>query len=154
MGVRMVVLSLLIGKLDAAVTTTGFRSGAVSPAPGDRLTLLFGDGRGGFRRSDIAQKTGRTWFVAIGDVNGDRQPDLVTTHVDSALVSVLLGDGRGNFAEAGGSPFQLGQQAWYVGLVDLNRDGRADLVAAAKCRRCVAAATRRQRVRQSGGSCV
>jgi len=57
---------LLIGKLDAAVTTTGFRSGAVSPAPGDRLTLLFGDGRGGFRRSDIAQKTGRTWFVAIG----------------------------------------------------------------------------------------
>jgi FG-GAP-like repeat len=56
---------------------------------------------------------------------------LVTTHVDSALVSVLLGDGRGNFAEAGGSPFQLGQQAWYVGLVDLNRDGRADLVAAA-----------------------
>ena len=119
------------GKLDAAVTSTGFRSGAMSPAPGDRLTLLFGDGRGGFRRSDIPQRTGRTWFVAIGDVNGDRRPDLVTTHIDSASVSVLLGDGRRNFTEAGGSPFQLGEQAWYVGLVDLNRDGRADLVAAA-----------------------
>jgi len=119
------------GKLDAAVTSTGFRSGAVSPAPADRLTLLFGDGRGGFRRSDIPQKTGRTWFVATGDVNGDRKPDLVTTHIASELVSVLLGDGRGSFAEADGSPFQLGQQAFYVGLVDLNRDGRADLIAAA-----------------------
>lgn len=119
------------GKLDAAVTSTGFRSGAVPPAPGDRLTLLFGDGRGGFRRSDIPQKTGRTWFVATGDVNGDRKPDLVTTHIDSALVSVLIGDGRGSFAEASGSPFQLGQQAFHIGLADLNRDGRADLVAAA-----------------------
>jgi FG-GAP-like repeat len=119
------------GKLDVAVTSTGFRSGPVSPAPGDRLTLLFGNGRGGFRRSDIPVKTCHTWFVAIGDVNGDRKPDLVTTHADAGFVSVLLGDGRGNFAEVGGSPFDLGQKAWYVALADLNRDGHADMVAAA-----------------------
>ena len=119
------------GKLDVAVSSTGFRSGPVSPAPADRLTLLFGDGRGGFRRSDIPLKTGRTWFVASGDVNGDGKPDLMTTHIDSQLVSVLLGDGRGNFADASGSPFQLGEHAFHIGLVDLNRDRRADLVAAA-----------------------
>jgi len=119
------------GKLDAAVTSTGFRSGPVSPLPGDRLTLLFGDGRGGFRRSDIPLKTGHTWFVAIGDVNGDKKPDLATTHINNQLVSVLIGDGRGNFAEAAGSPFEIGQAAHSIGLVDLNRDGHADLVAAA-----------------------
>jgi hypothetical protein len=119
------------GNLDATVTSTGFRSGAVTPAPGDRLTLLFGDGHGGFRRSDIPLKTRHTWFVAIGDVNRDQKPDLVTTHADTQLVSVLLGDGRRNFTEVAGSPFELGQKAWYIALVDLNRDGHADLVAAA-----------------------
>jgi hypothetical protein len=43
---------------------------------------------------------------------------------------VLLGDGRGNFAETTGSPFNLGQQAHYISLVDVNRDGRLDIVAA------------------------
>jgi hypothetical protein len=119
------------GKLDMAVTSTGLRSGPVSPAPADRLTLLFGDGRSGFRRSDIPLRTGHTWFVAIGDVNGDRKADLVTTHADVRLVSVLLGDGRGNFSEASGSPFDLGQHSHYIAIVDLKRDGRTDLVAAA-----------------------
>jgi FG-GAP-like repeat len=119
------------GNLDAAITSTGLQSGPGSPAPGDRLTLLFGNGQGGFRRSDIPLKTGHTWFAAIGDVNGDRQPDLVTTHIDAQSASLLLGDGRGNFAEAGGSPFEIGAKAFYVALVDLNRDGHADMVAAA-----------------------
>jgi FG-GAP-like repeat len=45
--------------------------------------------------------------------------------------SLLLGDGRGNFAEAAGSPFEIGAKAFYVALVDLNRDGHADMIAAA-----------------------
>ena len=43
----------------------------------------------------------------------------------------MLGDGRGNFAEAGGSPIEIGAKAFYVVLVDLNRDGHVDVVAAA-----------------------
>lgn len=119
------------GHLDLAVTSTGFRTGPVPPLPGDRLTLLFGDGRGGFRRSDVPVKHGHTWFAAIGDVNNDRRADIVTTHGNAPLASVLLGDGRGNFAEVDGSPFNLGQQAHYMALVDLNHDGRLDVVAAA-----------------------
>ena len=59
------------------------------------------------------------------------KPDLVTTHADARLLSVLLGDGHGSFTEASGSPFDLGQKAWEIALVDLNRDGNADVVAAA-----------------------
>lgn len=119
------------GHPDLAVTTTGFRTGPVPQAPGDRLTLLSGDGRGGFRRSDVPVRHGHTWFAAIADVNNDRKADIVTTHGDAPLVSVLLGDGRGNFTEAAGSPFDLGQQAHYISLVDVNRDGQLDVVAAA-----------------------
>lgn len=119
------------GDLDFAVTSTGFRTGPVTPLPSDRVSLLFGDGRGGFRRSDVPVRRGHTWFAAIGDVNDDRNADVVTSHGDAPLASVLLGDGRGNFAEAPGSPFNLGQQAHYLALVDLNHDGRLDVVAAA-----------------------
>jgi hypothetical protein len=119
------------GLMDLVVTSTGFRTGPVPPFPGDRLTLLFGDGRGRFRRTDVPVKRGHTWFAAIGDVNNDRHADIVATHGNGPLVSVLRGDGQGNFAELDGSPFNLGQQAHYIALVDLNHDGRLDVVAAA-----------------------
>ncbi len=121
------------GRMDIVVTSTGLAStSAAGGASSDSLTALFGDGRGGFSRSDIPVKTGRTWFVAIGDLNGDGTRDLVTTHTEDRLLSVLLGDGRGNFRELGSSPFDLGQKAWYVALADLNHDRHADVVAAAE----------------------
>ena len=110
---------------------TGFSNGS-RPVEASGLTALFGDGRGGFRRAAVPLRTGHTWFVAIGDVNGDRNPDLVATHGDAPLLSVLLGDGRGSLhPRRSGSPFDLGHKAWYAGLVDLNRDGNSDIVAAA-----------------------
>ena len=35
--------------------------------------------------------------IAVGDVNNDSKPDLVTANRDSKDVTVLLGDGRGGF---------------------------------------------------------
>jgi FG-GAP-like repeat len=118
------------GTMDIVVTSTALGT-AGAARDNDGLTALFGDGRGGFRRSPIPVKTGRTWFVAIGDVNQDKKPDLVTTHTEDRQLSVLLGDGRGNFAEMAGSPLDLGNKAWHMALVDLNRDGNADVIAAA-----------------------
>lgn len=121
------------GRMDIVVTSTGLNRSASRPsAPVESLTALFGDGRGGFKRSAVPVKTGRTWFAALGDLNGDGRQDLVTTHTEDRLLSVLIGDGRGGFTERPDSPFDLGQKAWYVGLTDVNGDRHADVVAAAE----------------------
>jgi hypothetical protein len=105
---------------------------ASSTAPSSRaLTLLFGDGQGGFWRNDIALRTVRPWFVVIGDVNGDGKRDLVTTHAERSELTVLLGDGGSSFIEASDSPFDLGHSAWRVAIVEVNGDGKADVVVAA-----------------------
>lgn len=95
------------------------------------LTVLFGDGRGNFRRSDIPLRTAGPGYVAIGEVNGDHKPDLVVTHLERSELTVLIGDGSGSFTEVTESPFNLGHSAWHAAIVDINRDGKADVVAAA-----------------------
>jgi hypothetical protein len=69
--------------------------------------------------------------VAVSDVNGDRKADLVATHAERSELTVLVGDGRGVFTETNGSPFDLGHAAWHVAIADVNRDGKADAIAAA-----------------------
>lgn len=113
----------------ATATATGPQRAQQLPAS-FALTLLLNDGRGGFRRSDLRLRTGQPWSAAIGDLNGDRKADLVATHHDQSKLSVLLGDGAGQFAEAAGSPFDFGRNVSQVLLEDANRDGRLDVLAA------------------------
>jgi hypothetical protein len=67
--------------------------------------------------------------VAIGDLNGDGNPDLVTaSYVEDGAVSVLLNRGDGSFRakldfRTGGGPFS-------VAIGDLNGDGKLDLATA------------------------
>ena len=95
------------------------------------LTILFGDGRGNFRRSDIPLRTSSPGFVAIGDINNDSIPDLVITHLERSELTVLTGSGNGHFTEVTGSPFDLGSSAWHVAIADFNRDANPDVLAAA-----------------------
>jgi hypothetical protein len=118
------------GRLDLVATTTDRSKDG--QAVTRELTVLFGDGKGGFRRSQVRLRTAHPWFVAVADVNGDGKPDLVATHAERSELTVLLGDGQGGFAEMAGSPFDLGHAAWHVAVVDVNRDGKADVVAAAR----------------------
>jgi FG-GAP-like repeat len=120
------------GHLDIVATASATGPARAQQLPLSRaLTLLLGDGHGGFRTSQVPMRTGEPWFVAIGDVNGDRKPDLVVTHHEQRELTVLLGDGAGRFREAGGSPFDLGHNAWQIVLADVNRDRRTDVIAAA-----------------------
>jgi hypothetical protein len=95
------------------------------------LTLLLNDGRGGFRSSQLPLRTGEPWSVAVGDVNDDRKQDLVVTHHNQSVLTVLLGDGVGRFTEVDNSPFDFGRTAFEVILADVNRDGQLDALAAA-----------------------
>jgi FG-GAP-like repeat len=115
------------GHLDIVVTSTLHGNSQSSYV----LTVLLGDGRGGFQRSQAPVRTADPWYVAIGDLNGDRKPDLVTTHWERNQLTLLVGDGRGAFSETAGSPFDLGHSAWRVVVADVNHDRNADVVAAA-----------------------
>jgi hypothetical protein len=71
------------------------------------------------------------YSVAVGDFNGDGKLDLVTPNYDSNTVSILLGDGTGNFALVS-SP-ATGQNPSSVAVGDFNGDGKLDLAVANAC---------------------
>ena len=115
----------LDGHLDIISTSAARRDASGA------LMVLFGDGRGDLRGDPVPLRTTSPGFVAVADVNGDRTPDLVTSHLERSELTVLVGDGKGGFTETTGSPFDLGHAAWHVAMADLNSDGKADVAAAA-----------------------
>jgi predicted nucleotidyltransferase len=66
-------------------------------------------------------------YVALGDVNGDQQLDVVVTNKTSKTLTVLLGDGKGGFNSS--SSLTLDGQPGSVALGDFNGDGQLDIAA-------------------------
>ncbi len=98
----------------------------------NNVTILIGDGTGNFTPAATGpEPTGGASprSVAVGDFNGDGKPDLATANFDSATVTVLLGDGTGNFTAAGTSPEPAGATPVSVAVGDFNGDGKQDLAA-------------------------
>ena len=64
--------------------------------------------------------------MAMGDMNNDGNPDLVTGNSGADSLSVLLGDGTGKFA----APIEFPKISYPLGvsLADLNHDGNMDVV--------------------------
>ena len=102
------------------------------------VSSLLGDGKGGFTPAPGSPFTIH-WqsspngaihcAVAVGDFNGDGKLDLVIANSASVPnVAVLLGDGKGGFTEAPGSPFPGG--AYAIAVADFNGDGVLDLAIA------------------------
>jgi len=71
------------------------------------VTVLLGDGAGHFAPapgSPFPCGPGPN-DIAIADMNGDENPDLVIANTGTPYITILLGDGKGGFAPAPHSPF-------------------------------------------------
>jgi hypothetical protein len=104
----------LDGRLDIAVADYG---GGVS--------ILLGDGNGSFAEAQHYPSARLPLGLAVGDLNGDHLPDIVTAANGSDSVSVLTGTGVGTFEPAPG--FHPGHGGTALAIRDFNADGRADL---------------------------
>lgn len=69
-------------------------------------------------------------FIAIADVNHDGRPDLLVANTEDGTVTVLLGDGKGHFTPAPGSPFLCNPNPNDIAVADMTGKGNLDLVIA------------------------
>jgi hypothetical protein len=65
------------------------------------------------------------YAVAVGDFNGDGYQDLAVANLDSANISILLGNGDGTFQAA--VTYIVGSYPTSVAVGDFNGDGHQDL---------------------------
>jgi len=95
----------------------------------DKVTVIFGDGHGRFASPGVQFHVGHHPYerLRVADVNGDGHPDIITTNWGGDNITVLLGDGKGGFTEAPGSPFPAGKTPFGAAIADLNGDGKLDL---------------------------
>jgi hypothetical protein len=98
------------------------------------VVVLLGSGDGRFapaRLSPFVAHQGakaHNHGLALSDLNEDGNLDITTSNQDDNSVSVLLGNGRGSFMQAVGSPFAVGRAPYPHAIGDVNKDGHLDIV--------------------------
>jgi hypothetical protein len=95
----------------------------------DEILMIPGDGDGNLILPGKPFHTGKRPYQRLrsADFNKDGNPDLVATDLGANTVTILLGDGKGGFRGAPGSPLPAGVFPWAVAVDDLNNDGNLDL---------------------------
>jgi hypothetical protein len=137
---------LATGKAPASIVAADFNGDgrtdlAIANASSDSVTVLLGDGSGGFTPAPgspcavpegpgaSAGMLGLPDSIAAGDFNGDGNTDLAVANFNGSSdnVAILQGDGHGGFTNAVGSPFPANGNPGPLVVGDFNGDGRLDL---------------------------
>jgi hypothetical protein len=112
------------GKLDLAVANQD----GLSPS---MVSILLGKPDGSFATAvDYSVGSLAPTGIAVGDFNGDGNPDLAVAAQSPETIEIFLGNGNGTFAAP--TSFQVTSSTGLGGLVsgDFNHDGKADLAIA------------------------
>jgi FG-GAP-like repeat len=132
-GVSESALDLAVGDLNGdgrqdVVTANGAKH---------TISVLLGDGRGQLTAEGTPLPTGSlgtAQSVAIADLDANGTPDLVVADSRSppaeGEVSILPGDGLGDFEPASLSPLPAGGSAFFGRIGDFNGDGQPDIALA------------------------
>lgn len=109
------------GKLDLAVTRF------INSSTG-RITILPGDGMGGFGAPNDIFVPYFAGFILAHDFNNDNKADLVVAAEYGSQVSILLGNGMGGFGVSNDHTVTFNPKHIVVG--DFNHDGKSDIAVA------------------------
>ena len=104
------------------------RGNKEAAAPASGIAVQLGDGQGGLLPGTFLPVPGRPDYTAVGDLDEDGAPDVVTSNAQSDNLSVLLGDGRGGFGPP--TPTSFVGTVNELGLADFDGDGHLDVLAA------------------------
>jgi hypothetical protein len=109
------------GRLDILATTVS----------GHGLAALLNQTDGSFTHSAGSPYRLRTPYdaIATADMNGDDKNDIVFPSIAGNEIHVMLGDGKGGFLPADGSPMKVAERPGYVAVGDCNNDGKPDVFA-------------------------
>ena len=99
---------------------------AQSAAPAPAVTLPSGTTPAPFLVAPSFALAGAPSSVAMGDLNEDGKPDLVTADAVTGKVTVFLGTGNGKFAS--GVEYATGSHPGVVAVADLNGDGHPEVI--------------------------
>src|SRR5208337_2436459 len=120
------------GKPDLLVANVCSGSGNCSNGV---VVVLLGNGDGTFQ-APVSYNSGgyEPLSIAVADVNGDGKPDLLVANYwasssnSNGVVAVLLGNGDGTFQAP--VSYNSGGEAESIAVVDVNGDGKPDLLVA------------------------
>lgn len=97
-------------------------------ASNDLAYVFLASPGGGFAPASTFALGRNSVHVELADLDGNQAPDLVASNHNAASLTLLLNSGAGSFAPAPASPLAVGLTPCRPVVVDLDADGRQDII--------------------------